>query len=689
MTSFISLPSQESTVPWGPMGKQVYERTYQRVKADGSREEWSDTVRRVVRGNLSLVPGNRSFPGEEEELFDLFYNFRALPAGRHLWMSGVEGRQFLFNCYVSGWGDRLSEHFAFTFNQLMEGGGVGANYSSKYLSGYRVNTLVDVKLYCSPTHADYQKLKDAGLLTNDSFEAKLIPDSREGWVHALERVIDKASSFGENEGTCTLRFDLSNIREEGLPIKTFGGTSAGPVPLARLLLRAGELLRSMWEAGVIPPLVMELDHAIATCVVSGNVRRSARMAQMHWSDPYIEWFLACKEDSSGHWSTNISVEIDNEFIRLLDVTAGSDITEEDWIDSGKANRVYEAIVKGMLRNGEPGIWNSSLANVGEPNLVEATNPCGEIALEGWENCNLGHINLSAFVDSDGRIDYDGLTRAHELMARFLIRATYGDITVPETRRVVDRNRRIGVGHFGFAGFVAKQGLKWSESWQDARLHSLLSEWKSVVNQACAAYAHELRIPVPVKNTAIAPTGSIAKMPGEEPSINPIYAKYMIQRIRFSSIDPFQRTQIKEYQDNGYNVVPDPAVPNTMVVEIPVKNPLLSLMEENGYGVDHIEDAHEISFSDQLQVQAMYQRYYVDNSISYTINVDPTRYTVPEIMETLRPFLGHVKGTTVFPERSFELAPMERVDEATFASLRGSERVLDTASDCGPIGCPVR
>jgi ribonucleotide reductase alpha subunit len=86
----------------------VYERTYQRVKADGTRETWVETVRRVVKGNLSLVQPERIAPGEEEELYDLIYNFRAIPGGRHLWMSGVEGRQFLFNCYVSGWGDSFS-----------------------------------------------------------------------------------------------------------------------------------------------------------------------------------------------------------------------------------------------------------------------------------------------------------------------------------------------------------------------------------------------------------------------------------------------------------------------------------------------------------------------------------------------------------------------------------------------------
>lgn len=678
------------------MGKEVYERTYQRVKDNGSRETWEESVRRVIRGNLSLVPSYRNLPGEEEELFNLFYNFRALPAGRHLWMSGVEGRQFLFNCYVSGWGDRLSEHFTFTFNQLMEGGGVGANYSSKHLGDYRVSNLTRVHVICNPEHANYNELLEANLLSstytweNSRSDAFTTEDSREGWTRTLGWIIDIAEApvyEEDNSGdpeTLNLIVDVSDIRRDGLPIKTFGGTSAGPVPFAKMLKEVGHLLNNMWEDGVNGPLAMEMDHAIATCVVSGNVRRSARMSIMHWQDPYIDWFLNCKQSGYSHWSTNISVEIDEEFIQLLQepITVGYSLQNQ-------AHRVYHAIVEGMLHNGEPGVWNAELSNVGEPNEVISTNPCGEIALEGWENCNLGHVNLSAFVDSNGSVDYDGLYRAHVLMARFLVRATYGDITDAKTRDVVSRNRRIGVGHFGFAGYLAKQGFKWSESWHNRYVVSMLENARGEVNRAAAQYAHELRIPVPVKKTTLAPTGTIAKLCGEEPGMNPVFAKYMIQRIRFSTVDPFQNQQINDYRVLGYNVLPDPQVPNTMVVEIPVKNPLLDYLEKAGWSTDHLEDSSEIDFVDHLRVQEMYQKTYVDNAISYTVNVNPNRYNVPEVMEILRPFLSTLKGTTVFPERGYELAPMERVAYADFVRLRGSQAVLDTATDCGPVGCPVR
>src|SRR5690606_12830219 len=116
---------------------------------------------------------------------------------------------------------------------------------------------------------------------------------------------------------------------------------------------------------------MEIDHAIAKCVVSGGNRRSARMAIMHWNDPQIQDFIHVKETTGEHWTTNISVELDERFFVGL-------------------NRGYvwnrhllREIAAGMLTNGEPGFWNSSYSNLGEPNEVISTNPCGEIALEPW------------------------------------------------------------------------------------------------------------------------------------------------------------------------------------------------------------------------------------------------------------------------------------------------------------------
>lgn len=687
--SFLDLNTSPN---WGPTGQEVYERTYQRIKSDGTRETWDDTVRRVVDGNISLVPQERIIPGERDELFHLISSFKAIPGGRHLWMSGVEGRQFLFNCYVSGWGDRLSEHFTFTFNQLMEGGGVGSNYSEYLIADYKIRNKIRVHLICAPSHPDYNALVLSGVLSNDydmgdGIDSFRIEDSREGWVSGLRWIIDIAENDSYESDTLNLIIDLSSIRAEGLPIKTFGGTSAGPVPYAKMIKEISHLLNEAYETGFNGPIAMEMDHIISECVVSGNVRRSARMSIMRWDDPWVDWFLKCKEDGLSHWSTNISVEIDEDFIEYVSRPSNDGDPIVD-----KARRVYAAVIEGMHRNGEPGLWNSSYANQGEPNRVISTNPCGEICLEGWENCNLGHVNLSAFVMDNGSVDVDSLRSAHKLMARFLIRATFGDITDPKTRNVVSRNRRIGVGHFGFHAFLAKQGVKYSESHETPFIRDLLRRLALTIEAETIKYAHELRIPVPVKSRTIAPTGTIAKLPGESESIQAIFAKFYIQRIRYSTVDPMQNDKIAEFRQLGYNVVPDTSTPNTMVVEIPVKHQLLEELERRGIDASVLEDASQISLQDSLSVQEMYQTLWADNAVSYTINFDPRISSEEVIGKTLLPYLSTLKGTTMFPERGYELPPMERITEDVYNALRGNLRDFygdGVSEDCNTGACPVR
>ena len=688
---------------WGPTGKDVYERTYSRTKANGQKETWRETVERVVDGNLSLVDSRFIEDGEREKLIDGIYNFRIIPAGRHLWMSGVEGRQFLFNCYVSGWGDSLSEHFTFTFNQLMEGGGVGANYSYKYLVDYSIYNLVSLHLVCSPEHENYEDLEPylSSTYSHNYLGAYEVEDSREGWTDLLGRLIDLSATplEGDSDANPILVIDLTNVRPSGKRIKTFGGTSAGPVPLARMLTEVNASLTYGFYEGFNPQVAMEIDHAIATCVVSGNVRRSARMSIMRWDDPFVDWFINCKQDGGKYWSTNISVEIDDEFIELINTSIYEDSRIHTSERAYRARRVFRAIVEGMLKNGEPGIWNSSLSNAGEPNPVISTNPCGEIALEAWENCNLGHVNLDAFVLPDGSVDMDGLLEAHRLMTRFLMRATYGDISNASTRAIVDRNRRIGVGHLGFAGYLAKRGIRFSQSHERLGIYDKRGAWTSIpeelvdfknaVKWEAESYAHQLRIPVPVKRTTVAPTGTIAKLAGRTEGIHPVYARYFIRRIRYSMVDPDQAARVEEFRSQGYNVVEDPDTAYTWIVEIPTKESLVQEIEDLGIDPSVLESVDEIPLEDLIKVQRMYQVYYANNAVSYTMNIKPDSHSVEEVMDIIKDNISFLKGTTLMVDSSRALAPYERISQAEYESALATAVDDSYDENCASGACPVR
>lgn len=666
--SFIQTSAEEKELaPFGPSGEDVFRRTYSRIKDDGTRETWRDTVRRVVDGNLALVAEKHILPEERDLLVGLMDEFAIIPAGRHLWLSGVPGKQFINNCWVSGWTEKLSDHVAFTFDQLMQGGGVGANYSNL---NYDIQGEVNLHLVCDPDHPDYDAVR--GYLSSDyvadSYHAATVGDSREAWVGALVQLID----LSQEPGTKPMVLDLSKIRASGTKIKTFGGTSAGPVPLAKLLTLVNDILQANDQ--FTGRTAMEIDHAVAECVVSGNVRRSARMSIMHWKDPEIFWFIDSKADWSHHWSTNISVEVDDEFF------AG--------IEAGEAHAttVFNQVTEGMFKNGEPGFWNSSLSNLDEPNRVEATNPCGEITLPAWGVCNLGHVNLDYFADRSNQ----DLALAHELMARFLVRATFADIPRSEARLVQDRDRRIGVGHFGYHGFVTKRQVKYSESHKHEGIKNTLSMLYGTVRDAARAYAYELRIPEPVKVTTVAPTGTIAKMPGRSEGIHPVFAPYFLRRIRFSTVDPDQIDRLEQYKADGFSVEADLYSANTAVVTIPSKEPLVDELRSMGIDPDEVlESAYQLSLGDQLAVQRMYQQHYADNAVSYTVNFDPAYNDLDDLRSVLRVELPHLKGTTVFPVVSRPQSPYEPITKAQFQEFLVT-RVADSLDEeCSTGACPVK
>jgi ribonucleoside-triphosphate reductase len=667
--------------------KQVYYRTYSRTKPDGSQESWPETVRRVVDGNLKLVDPRYIEEGEREALIELIESFKLLPAGRHLKSSGVNDFA-LNNCWAAGWDPaKPEEHFTFTLLRLAEGGGVGSNYSERFLEDYpAVQVPVNVHIVCHPGHPDYGALKEAGLISTEYHHewagAYAVEDSREGWAEALGDLIRTAH---DPKTRHTQRvYDVSRVREKGSPLKSFGGTASGPEPFAEMMWEVGQILslvyRRLDDLDIFSSIngldAMRIDHAIAKCIVSGGVRRSARMSIMRWDDPVIFDFINIKAEG-GHWTTNISVEVDERFFEAREKYYG-----------GQAYEVLQAIAEGMLRNGEPGVWNSALTAEGEVDGTFTTNPCGEATLTPWEPCNLGSVNLGAFVESDG-VDTSGLVQAHRLITRYLIRATFADVADPKSAEAIARYRRIGVGHLGFADFLYKQGWRYVEASSSTAIRSHLTTWARVVDEAAAEYANELRIPVPIKKRVIAPTGTISKLAGVSgEATHAPFADYFIRRIRFSNVDPVEIAQVEEYRRKGYRVEPCQYAPNTSVVEIPTKDSLLDELEYPEY----FQHAGDLTIKDMLNVQRLYQKYWADQAVSYTVNVDPEKYTAEELAGLLAEYLPELKGTTCFPEMSMPQTPYERITKEEYLQ-RAAEvgiEVTDTGFDevCASGACPV-
>lgn len=706
MTAVGPTPPPTDHIPWGPIGEQVYKRTYSLPKADGTQETWPETVRRVVRGNLNLVNPAMTEPNEEAQLYDLFLRFAALPGGRHLRASGVPGRQFLFNCHAAGWDYAdPAAHFEFMFDQLMQGGGVGSNYSNRYMQLMpAISSEVDVDVVCSVDHPNIAAVLDQGgiaiaqaiRVTNGKDEPFIVcegtpggprlaalydetltlEDSREGWVGALGFIFRHAwNGFGKRK----LCINVTPVRYEGAPLRTSGGTACGPGPLVHALVQVAKLLKPAGAQGRQLGSIeaMLLDHYISDCVVAGGIRRSSRIAVKNWLDSDIFDFIALKDIDGQHWTSNISVEVDDEFFLAYN--------SKSHPSHGHAREVKKAVIRRKKKNGEPGFWNRSLAMKGErePELMFCPNPCGEIGLQMWENCNLGHINLQYYAERSTK----KLHAAFRLMTRFLMRATFGDIPNPRQRAVVDRNRRIGVGFFGYHGWLALKGIRYSESWKSHEVRDALRQMRAVVDTEALSYAVILNIPVPAKTTTLAPNGTGALLPGVPASAQCMMFRRGKRRVRYSRMDA--ELAVKKLE--GYPVYPDQDAMNTDIVEYWFEDPLVDIVRSRGADPDTLlEDQEDVPFNDSLEVQAMLQDIYANNAISFTINLpaDPKRLPSDEEMEeALARVLPRLKGTTIFPAVSRANPPFERVTKEEWDAYQGPKEVSQQEDAC-KTGCPV-
>ena len=647
---------------WGPIGEQVFNRTYSRTKEDGTKETFDEVVSRMVAGNVALVDQRFIEDGEVARLIELISSHKLVPAGRHWWVSGVPGRQFLFNCHRAGWTDQLADHVGFTFDELMKGGGVGANYSDEYMQRmHRVRR----KLYVRPSycHPDIDELSDVKLEYPETDGPRVgltefvVDDTREGWAHALEHLCRLSQLEGDD---LYVTFNTDRVRPRGSLIRGFGGTASGPGPLFKMLADVSRILNAAVGRKLTSLECMDIDHSVASCVIAGNVRRSARMSIKHWRDADIEDFIDLKKNG-GHWTTNISVEVDDDFW--------------DAVNDGdaRAQEILDMIAEGMHRNGEPGLFNSSMASVGERGDVRCTNPCGEIALEEWEQCNLGHINLARTTGGWEEAE------CARLMARWLIRATFAKGSAWRQWEVVQRNRRIGVGILGFQEWAWNSfASTYSAAGYNGNVANALIELRMVVDLAAEEYAEQLGIPIPIKTTTVAPTGTVAKMSGVTEGIHPVYARHFIRRVRYAVGDP----ELQVAVDQGLKHEPDRNNPNTIVVEYPCQDSALETVPESV-----LESSDELCVWEKLRVQEIVQRCWANNAVSYTVNFDPGLESPHMIAESLRKFGPALKGTTFMPEGSYEQAPLERISaeewKQSAAQFSGS-----SAEEC--VGaCPVK
>lgn len=237
---------------------RTYSRRHDEQDPNSTVETWQETLERVVTAcDTQLRVGFTD--SEKKEIFRLLYDLKCSVAGRFLWQLGTQtvdrlGLPSLQNCSMIVV-DEPIHPFTWTMNFLMLGSGVG----------YRI------------LPEDVEKLppvRYALIIRKDTKDADyIVPDSREGWVKLLGKVL-KAHFYSGKSFT----YSCSLLRSKGAPIKSFGGIASGPDVLCDGIEKINTVLNKRAGQRLRPVDALDIMNIIGMVVVSGNVRRSAQIA---------------------------------------------------------------------------------------------------------------------------------------------------------------------------------------------------------------------------------------------------------------------------------------------------------------------------------------------------------------------------------------------------------------------------
>ena len=274
--------------------------------------------------------------------------------------------------------------------------------------------------------------------------------------------------------------------------------------------------------------------------------------------PDILEFIRAKEDNSELTNFNISVALSAAFMDALEHDGEYDLRNPrtgEIVGSLRAGEVFDLIVDGAWRNGEPGIIFLDRINEANPTPqlgeVESTNPCGEQPLLPNESCNLGSVNLSRMIKpreggDEFEIDWDLLERTVRSSVRFLDNVIDANrYPLPEIREKTLLTRKIGLGVMGFADMLIRLGVGYNTETAVDLARSVMRFIRAKAEEESVSLArergsfpafdqstHAHRLPC-LRNatlTTVAPTGTISIIAGCSSGIEPLFAVCFVRNV---------------------------------------------------------------------------------------------------------------------------------------------------------------
>lgn len=417
---------------------------------------------------------------------------------------------------------------------------------------------------------------------------------------------------------------------------------------------------------------MEL-YNLTTALIGQNGRRGAMMISLSCDHPDLEEFIDLKSDLDKMTKANISVRINDNFMRaalnhqMYDLEFVREETGEVIKKTVDAAAVFRRLCEMNWDYAEPGIlfWdrinNWNLLSEDDNFSYAGTNPCAEEPLPAGGSCLLGSMNLSEFVSEDKLFMAEEFREAvHTAVLALNDVLDEGQPLHPlqEQRDSVRDWRQIGLGIFGLADMLIKMEIPYGSD-QAVRLCDNIGLWMADTAIRASAVLASWDGPYPNyneeavrkseffwKNTlpvsgsrelvekhglrnsqllTIAPTGSLSTMLGVSGGIEPIFANYYTRKTEsLHGHEEYYKVYtpiVKAYMDE-HGITDDADLPEWFVT------------------------ARDLNFVDRIEMQGVWQTH-IDASISSTVNV-PESFTVDDVVDLYTfAWSRGLKGVTIF------------------------------------------
>ncbi|MEM5843154.1 MAG: adenosylcobalamin-dependent ribonucleoside-diphosphate reductase [Candidatus Aenigmatarchaeota archaeon] len=456
----------------------------------------------------------------------------------------------------------------------------------------------------------------------------------------------------------------------------------------------GDIIRSTFGIASGPISFMRLIDNLTNIIKSGGKRRGANMGILEIWHPDIEKFISSKNNEGFLENFNISVLINERFIKAFENNEEFELINPR---DGKvwkrinARDLFIEIAKNAWNSAEPGVL--FLENINKYNvmkesygLIKATNPCGEVPQYPYESCNLGSINLYAFIKRENDktyFDWNEFIQTIKIATRFLDNVIdVNNLPLKEIGEKTKKLRRIGLGIMGLAEtlfalkirYNSEEGFEFMRKIGEtlayyATLTSIeLAEKrgsypefeKSLHSKGFLGFrgVYELEktyydwneIKEKVKNgirnvalISIAPTGTISMIADTSAGIEPQFSLVFEKEVsigKFYYVDYELEMQLKErglYKEE-------------IIKKISESGSIQSIEEIPNDMKEYFVIAYEIPWQDHLRAQYEFS-FWVDNGISKTINM-PFETSWKDVLNAFySAYKLGLKGITIFREGS--------------------------------------